>query len=143
MRVIVIILLIAGLSTSLFAQQCEIVSVQDISFGTYDPLAGTNLDAQGRIVVLCDNLGVRFTVKIMQGVCGSFNPRCMKSGDEMLNYNLYTDINRTQIWGDGTGGTQVRRGRGFLNAPVYGRIPGGQDAATGDYADSPLIVVEW
>ena len=47
----------------------------------------------------------------------------------MLNYNVYTDAQRTIIWGDGTAGTQVFTENAQPNnhpvtVPVYGRIFG-------------------
>ncbi len=62
---------------------------------------------------------------------------------DLLEYNIYTDVTRTVIFGDGTGGTsnvQVKR-KGQPEpwteiVSMYGQIPPGQDVSAGTYSDS-------
>ena len=82
---------------------------------------------------------------------GSFNPRRMKrsGGNDLLGYNVYTDVTRTAIFGDGTGGTSLVRPRrpGGGRVPwstsiaMYGRIPPGQDVSVGTYSDTLTATV--
>ena len=67
-------------------------------------------------------------------------------GTASMEYNLYLDPSRVQIWGDGTGESQVVAGvnPGIpQDIAVYGRIFGGQNLAVGDYRDSVTIIIEW
>jgi len=43
----------------------------------------------------------------------------MQSGAEQLAYNLHLDANRTEIWGDGSGGTSELSSLVRLPGPVY------------------------
>jgi spore coat protein U-like protein len=65
----------------------------------------------------------------------------MVSGPDSLGYNLYTDAARTQVWGDFfNGGTiQVAPAGTPARLDVYGRIPAGQNVATGSYTDSITV----
>jgi spore coat protein U-like protein len=47
-------------------------------------------------------------ISLSAGSANSFaSSRTMKSGTNILRYNLYTDIGRTSVWGNGTAGTQL------------------------------------
>jgi spore coat protein U-like protein len=70
--------------------------------------------------------------------------RKMSSGTNTVNYNMYTDVGRTKIWGDGTAGSSVnpQTGTGAAQAiTVYGRIPTGQTPATGTYNDTITVTL--
>jgi spore coat protein U-like protein len=56
-----------------------------------------------------------------------------------INYNLYTTVGNTNIWGDGTGGTVTVSGIGLgINQAntVFGTMPAAQSAATAVYSDT-------
>ena len=81
------------------------------------------------------------------GAAPTYNPRTMLSGANTLNYNLYFNAARTNIWGDGTAGTvvwarNVNRNTNY-NRTVFGRIPAGQDAAAGAYTDTIVATILW
>ncbi len=123
------------------------VSSTGVDFGNYDVLNPAPTDSVGRIIVLCFP---RANVTISIGPSpnsGGFNPRSMKhvSASYLLDYNLYRDRNRTEIWGDGTGGTFVvtERVNFFRIFRVYGRIPPGQDVLVGDYSETLVVTVTW
>jgi spore coat protein U-like protein len=64
----------------------------------------------------------------------------MMSGRNHLDYNLYTSADRSAVWGDGHGGSQlmtVRKNK-VTTLSVYGQIPAGQDVAIGTYTD-PIV----
>ena len=75
--------------------------------------------------------------------------RRMSSGSDELNYNLYTNVNRNIVWGDGSSGSQsVTLTGGIVNAgtrrftrTIYGRIPAGQQASFGSYADTLMVTI--
>ncbi len=66
----------------------------------------------------------------------------------MLTYNLYRNAGRTNIWGDGTGGTSVYTranppNDSNVNLTIYGRIPAQQDVSAGNYSDTVSAVINF
>ena len=63
-----------------------------------------------------------------------------------LIYNLYTNLPRTQVFGDGTDASvtqQINGNKSFLQ-PVYGRIPGAQRTTlSGSYLDTVTITIQY
>jgi hypothetical protein len=94
---------------------------------------------------LSSTLGVFIRIQLNRGSSASFNPRTLQNGTEILNYNLYLDSARTSIWGDGTGGTIDFTDTAAVlfskTATIYGRVPAGQDAGTGNYSDSLVATI--
>lgn len=150
------ILLGATGATAQAAVGCQ-VSANPVSFGTYNPITATPRDSTGRVSVSCTNsppggtVSVSYRVRLGSGSAGSFAPRQLGSGPNRLNYNLYSNTGRTNVWGDGTSGTvtvtgsfnvQVNRTRS-RNHSVYGRIPALQDPAAGSYTDSIVVTLEF
>lgn len=82
-----------------------IVTATDINFGTF---SGTKLTATGTVTITCSGfLNNQVQVKLSTGSSGAFLARTMKNGTKSLIYNMYTDAAATQIFGDGTGGSQT------------------------------------
>ena len=82
------------------------------------------------------------------GGAGTFDPRRMLNGAEALNYNLYLDAARTQIWGDGTGASQLYVNSNPPNSrtvtvTIFGRIPAQQDVSAGSYSDSITATINF
>jgi spore coat protein U-like protein len=75
----------------------------------------------------------------------------MKARGHSLQYGLFLDSARTQLWGDGTAGTSVIKGSFALSNghasqdyAVYGRMPGGQsEADAGAYNDTQVLSLTW
>jgi spore coat protein U-like protein len=81
------------------------VTATDINFGTF---SGGRLTATGTVTVTCSGfLSNQVQVRLSTGSSNTFATRTMKSGAGALSYNLYTDSRATQIFGDGTGGSQT------------------------------------
>jgi spore coat protein U-like protein len=112
-----------------------------LSFGAFDVLAGTTLDAAGSFTVTCvssaaQNRNVTYTARLAVTPARQMAP---PAGADRLTYEVYVDSSRTQPWGDGTGGTftitntfLVPRKSSASDAPrnFYARItPGGQDVS--------------
>jgi len=135
-------------------QSCG-VSTAPVSFGTYNPLAGTPLTATGTVTVTCTVTGIglfeSWTIALSQGNSGHFNSRSMLNGGSVLSYNLYTSAAYTNVWGDGSGSTSLvsspllllQVGTASFNYPVYGVIPAGQDAAAGTFLDSIVVTLNY
>jgi spore coat protein U-like protein len=130
-----------------WSQECK-VTASTVSFGNYDTFSGAPLDATGEVNVTCDAADP-FTVKLDQGENsgGSFNPRVLGgAAGENIQYNLYVNSARQEIWGDGTGRTFVNTGTSNgseIPLTVYGRIPARQNVPVGSYSDTIKVIVEW
>jgi spore coat protein U-like protein len=130
--------------------QCT-MNATPINFGNYDAFSSTPLDATGTITVNCAAIVNKVNVKLgVSSSSGSFNPRRMKrsGGSDLLDYNIYTDVTRTVIFGDGTGGTSdIGIKRAGTPAPwsenigMYGRISPGQEVSAGTYSDTLTATV--
>jgi spore coat protein U domain-containing protein, fimbrial subunit CupE1/2/3/6 len=153
-----VLFLLLGLSSMANAQSCSVNSTS-VAFGAYDPIGSSSpLDGSGQIAVDCNPNNVMFTATLSTGGSGSYTPRRMASGANTLQYNLYLDAARTNIFGDGSGGTQAATcitgitaygcigsnpsGQGRrATLPFYGRIPAGQDVEAGLYSDTIQVIV--
>jgi spore coat protein U-like protein len=177
-----LLLLMAGtFSAPLWASSCTIDTASaNVGFGNYDPVSAIPNTANGSISITCTpncNLfflffclngynGVNAAVSLTPGNSGSYLSRSLKSGSNVLLYNLYStpDYSST-IFGDGSmtsskvtycftgtdvpscsGATypgQPASGGGGNNGtpqnqgiPIYGKIPANQDASVGNYTDT-------
>lgn len=128
-----------------------------LNFGTYNPIANSQMNVTGNVAVTCravvSLLDAPYTISLSRGSSSVFNPRRMSSNLDTLNYNLYTSATRTQIWGDGTGGTNIVSGQiSFLqllqnvtaNHTIYGTIPANQTAVkAGNYTDTVIVTISY
>lgn len=151
-------LLLLGALEARAAADCT-VSAVGVNFGTYEPFATAPDDSVGEITVTCTHLSgpateVRYTLSLSTGGSGNHSPRRLRSGPNLLGYNLSSDVARTGIWGNGSAGTVIvtgllKVGPGVGNGvrtavhPLYGRIPALQDAAEGDYLDSIVATLTY
>jgi spore coat protein U-like protein len=122
------------------------VSATDLAFGNYNPISGAALDGATSISVTCTN-GTSYNVGISAGggAGATTASRKMTNGANTLNYTLYRDAGRTNVWGDIVA-TDTLPGTGSGAAQpidVYGRIPGGQTAPSGGYSDTVTITVTY
>lgn len=154
-RVLAVLVLLASGSLAQAAVSCTVSVGGGVAFGVYNPLSALPTDATGTVEVTCTATGwppgwqsVSLTSSYSTGSSGNYSTRTLRSGANVLAYNLYFDAAHTRIRGDGTGGSmtggpvtlRVRPGRpDSTSSPIYGRIPAGQDVAPGAYSD--LIVV--
>jgi len=119
------------------------VSVVGVSFGAIDPLGAGAIDSTGQVSVTCDP-GGNYQVELGAGT-GSYAQREMTGpGSGVLDYNLYTDVSRSVVWGDGTVGSAVVSGSdggAGTTHTVYGRIPASQSPVAGSYADNIIVTV--
>lgn len=132
------------------AQSCSLTSGTGtlVDFSAYTSISGT-VDATGTLTLNCVpgilGLPVAYSISIGTGGASSFNPRKLSSGGFNLNYNLYVDLTRLLIWGDGTVGTQKQSGTclGSCAVSVYGRLPGGQSVPSGAYSDQVAVTLDF
>ena len=140
-----VLLLCAGSAALLPAgAACGTFSTVSVVFGSYDSLSGRSLDSAGSVTVSCD-VGDSFSIALSSGQ-GTLLGRQMVGGSNVMMYNLFTDAQRSVIWGDGTNGTVVVNGSGSGTSviyTVYGRIPGGQNLPAGAYSDSIVVTLNF
>lgn len=125
------------------------INLGPINFGLYMPLTPASVDVIGQFDVRCQSQPGSFVITIGSGISGNHLARTLSAGGgNILNYNLYRDAARTQIWGDGTPptftvtGSRTNSGRpSFFNYPVYGRIYANQAPNTGTYSDNLLVTI--
>jgi spore coat protein U-like protein len=98
---------------------------------------------------------VNYRVLLSSGMNGTgASTRQLAAGQGRLGYNVFADPARSQVWGNGVGGTVIASGsvtigpgngngtRSFTH-PVYGRIPQLQDAVPGTYNDTLLVTLTY
>jgi spore coat protein U-like protein len=124
------------------------ISAAPVNFGPVDTLTATAVDGTGGVTVTCTNgTGWTAAADIGAGSGASFATRRMTSSGNTLNYTLFTDSNRSIIWGDGTGVTATVGNTGSGAAQVftvYGRVPGGQSSApAGSYSDTVNVTITY
>jgi spore coat protein U-like protein len=125
------------------------ISLGPINFGLYMPLTAVPVDVVGQFDVRCQAQPGTFAVIIGAGISGDQLARTLSAGGaDVLNYNLYRDAARTQIWGDGTPptvmvtGSRPSQGRPTsYSYTVYGRVFANQAPNTGIYSDNLLVTV--
>ncbi|MDX2236267.1 MAG: spore coat U domain-containing protein [Hyphomonadaceae bacterium] len=131
--------------TATVVQSCQVVA-NDLSFGAYNPIATTDLDATTTLDVTCTS-GTGYIVSMDAGVGSgaTIATRKMTSSGNTLNYSLYRNAARTQVWGQ-TSGTDTVSGTGtgaVQSLTVYGRAPAAQAAPPGSYSDTVTVTVTY
>lgn len=135
------------LFTAGYAFSACTVSTTSVNFGNYNPLSAVATDATGTITVTCNP---KEDIDVAIGISptsGGFAPRQIKHATlpDLLDYNVFTNNGRAQIWGDGTSGTNVMTrnnvGAGGYTFTAYGRIPALQNVSGGVYAESLVVTV--
>jgi len=144
----------AGLAGALFTAPAAAINLCTIStvgvnFGNYNVFSAGALTANGTVTYRCLGVGgTSITIDLSLGSAPSFNPRTMLRSGEALSYNLYLDPAATQIWGNGTGGSQrygplVPQNNQTTDVTIFGRIPPGQDVTIGTYTDTIVATINF
>ena len=143
----VTIMLVLPLPALALLDHCTISTV-GVAFGNYNVFSPTALTSNGSVTYSCVGIGSNsITIDLSQGN-GTYAVREMRRGTEPLGYNLYLNAGATQIWGNGTGGSQRY---GPIDPPnnqnvtvtIFGRIPPGQDVTIGNYTDTIVATINF
>ncbi|MET0182525.1 MAG: spore coat U domain-containing protein [Caulobacterales bacterium] len=123
---------------------CDVIA-QDLSFGNYDPIAASNVDAATTVSLTCTNgTPYHLGISLGAGTGASMATRYMKQGANQLGYTLYQNGARTTLWGTATGDSLAGSGTGSAaTINVYGRIPMQQAVPAGSYSDTITVTVTW
>ncbi len=122
-----------------------------LSFGEYSSLGniieGRSIGAGGggSFGLQCSN-GTSYSVALDSGQNNSTNQRRMHTSGEYVAYNLYQDVGRSVLWGDGSNGGSVLSGVGNgadSEIVVYGRVPSQTTPTPGTYRDTVQVTVAW
>lgn len=135
--------------TATVVQNCTI-SANALAFLNYDPVvanatAAQNLDATSTLTVACTKGAQSVTIGLDQGTSGT---RTMSdpASSGSLTYQLYSDTNRTTVWGNTAGSTVGYSpvSKAAVAVTVYGRVPGGQDVPVGTgYLDKVTATINF
>lgn len=130
------------LTISVTVQEVCAINGSALDFGTYTGGQQADLNSQGQISYTGCAVGT-LTIAFDGGGSGNVDARkLVSSGGGNLAYQLYRNSARTQVWGTGANAQQVQLLQpGAGNIPVYGRIPGGQTATAGSYADTVNVTL--
>jgi spore coat protein U-like protein len=143
---------ILSMGATALAADCNLSVPSPYNFGSYDTI--NNLDIAIDYTVSCSRtVGTIETVNVVVAFSpgsGTYAARTMSNGTNTLNYNLYKDAARTQVRGDGTGGTVTGTATFVLTnsqptqsaaGTIFGRIFGGQNVSAGTYVTTTPITV--
>lgn len=124
---------------------CTVASVSAINFGSVGAI-GANIDQTSTLTVNCSNT-TPYTIALSAGggTGATVASRKMKSGTNQINYSLYRDTARAQVWGTTTGtDTVAGTGTGANQAlTIYARVPPQAVPAPGTYTDAVTVTVTY
>ncbi len=139
----------ANLNISASVSAVCTITTSPVAFGAYDPVvanASTDLTAAGSVNVACTK-GAAATIDLGNGGNLFGGSRRMSSGTDFLDYALYKDAARTQVWGTGlAGGTTMAytsASKASTAVPVYGTVPQNQNVTVGAYSDVVLATINY
>lgn len=124
------------------------VNAAPMSFGNYNVITGGTLDIVGTVTPHCTT-GTLYAISLDAGVGSGATMQVRQLTGPVgatLMYSIYTDVNHTTVWGDGTGGTVMQSGTGNgATQPItmYGRIPAEQNPTVGTYSDTVTVTLTY
>lgn len=126
--------------------ECRLTSASDLAFGTTGVIQSA-INSTSTIGVQCTNT-TPYNVGINAGTGSGATvaSRIMSSGAGAgVNYQLYRDSARTQIWGNTVNTDTVSAtGTGAVQSlTVYGRVPAQNTPAAGNYSDTVQVTVTY
>lgn len=126
-------------------QLCGVLA-SPFNFGTWGSLDVAR-DATGTITALCA-LGTPYSIALDGGAVGNLSARKMGvagAAPGVIDYQLYTNIGRTTLWGNGTTGSVVTGTGTGVNQiiPIYGRVPVQTTPAQNVYSDRITVTMTY
>ena len=119
------------------------ISTTAVAFGQY---TGSEILATGGVSATCVN-GTDYDIGLDAGLStgATVTSRKMKSGANVLPYELFSNSDRTTNWGN-TVGTDTVHGTGTgtsQNLTVYAKLPAGTVPAAGTYSDTVKATISF
>jgi spore coat protein U-like protein len=124
---------------------CVINSAGTLNFGSQGALTG-NVDQTSTISVQCTNTtAYNIGLDAGTGTGATVATRKMTNGGNTIDYTLYRDAGRTQVWGTTIGTDTVSAtGNGAAQThTVYGRVPAQTTPAPNSYTDTVTVTVTY
>lgn len=125
--------------------ECQLNSATDLDFGTTGVLQ-SGVSASSNIVVQCTKT-TPFQVGLDagQGAGATVATRKMTGGGETVNYGLFQDVARQNVWGNTLGSdTVAATGTGAPQTfTVYGYVPPQDTPTPGSYVDTVQVTVTY
>jgi spore coat protein U-like protein len=120
------------------------ISTTPVAFGVYDVYSPSALDSTGNVHITCTGSLRAVSVFLSKGNGPNTMHRQMvywhpTLGQSTLDYNLYLDPLREQVWGDPYPNSYNTGAKLFFweaTLDIYGRIPAEQDVPAGTYTDT-------
>ncbi len=137
-----VLLVLTSVSAQAF-RTCN-MSASNVAFGVFN---GSATSSVGAITIVCIGSGnANYTLTLSTGSSGTYFPRHMTNGPNILSYNLFKDPAFTQVFGDGTGGSTFfsdrAQGPETRLVSVYGRLPSQPVPAAGAYLDTIIATLQ-
>jgi spore coat protein U-like protein len=125
-----------------------LVNTTNLSFGNVGTSISANVNSSATVTVNCPSLqSYNITIGAGSGVGATTTLRRMTrtSGTETLNFSVYRNPARTQLWGTTIGTDTVSSTGTGANQTftAYGRIPLGQTAIPGNYTDVLVVTIDY
>jgi spore coat protein U-like protein len=134
--------------SSAVSNNCVISTVPVMDFSAYDP-SGTNktanLDSPAHLGLTCTTGSVA-SIGLSLGANGASavgTTRAMKSGANVLSYDLYTDSGHGTVWTVVPMVQAAAPSSSEVVYTIYGRVPQAQDVLAGSYTDSVAVTVNF
>jgi spore coat protein U-like protein len=124
---------------------CAIDSASTLNFGSQGILSA-NVDQTSTIQVTCTNTTpYNIGLSAGAGAGATVATRKMTSGGNTIDYSLYRDVGRSQVWGTTIGtDTVAATGNGTAQShTVYGRVPPQVTPAAATYTDTITVTVTY
>jgi spore coat protein U-like protein len=119
------------------------VSANPMNFGLSTGTIIDPIDSAAILSVSCTN-GAAYSIGLDGGQSPTASGRTMTNSAAGLSYGLFHDTGLSAPWGLISGTTATGYGSGKTDTlPIYGRVFGGQHAATGLYSDAVVIVITY
>ena len=141
----------AATATSTFKVQltltssCVINSTATLNFGSQGVLVA-NVNGTSTLAVQCTNTTpYNIGLDQGQGSGATVAVRKMSSGANTITYTLYSDTNRTVLWGNTVGtNTVAATGNGASQSyTIYGQVPPQNTPAPAVYTDTVTVTVTY
>lgn len=125
---------------------CKNLATTALSFSNFNPDDGVDQTTTFTVRCTMDTIA---TISLDLGSNADGTQRRMADGSgNYLNYQLYKESGRTNVWSTGSGNTQTATGAGLGSSSaqtltVYGRVPAQDDAKPGVYTDVVQVTVAY
>jgi spore coat protein U-like protein len=132
--------------TAEVVSDCQLIA-NDLNFGQYDPVGAnksTPLDSRTTLNLTCTK-GTSAKLEIDACAHASGQQRILQGPRNFpLKYDLMQRSSGGSRWGTGSDAfTMTVHSSSLYSITVFGRIPAGQDAPAGQYADTCVVTVSY